>query len=204
MTNTNQLMAEKFNQETDCLNRIFSRQIQSAAYSDIMKQKFMKGMPSYMEKLANAYCYDCCYIISLNKYLKRWRVYINNNENLIKNITDVRYKISQCKSLINNKFEFIGDEKYWHLCGCSDLNKQIEEDVEYEKKLENNELDEQFEEQHKERMSWRTDFYKILYELDQHLYYFKSIPHKTYRDNILFEIMSATNQDCVNEILKYL
>lgn len=126
MTITNELMVEKFNQETVYLNRIFSRQIQSAAYSDIMKSTFMKGMPSYMEKLVNTHCYDCCYIISLNEYLKCWRVYINNNENLINNITDVRNKISQCKFLINNKFEFIGDEKYWNLCGCSDLNKQIE------------------------------------------------------------------------------
>lgn len=70
--------------------------------------------------------------------------------------------------------------------------------------MKNNEIDEQFEQAHKERMSWRTDFYKQLYELDQHLYYFQKIPHRIYRDSILFELMSATNEDCVNKILEYL
>lgn len=204
MDKTSELMSQKFNQETNCLNRLFSRQLQSAAYSDEMKNQFINGMPDYMIKSVNNCCYDCCYIISLNEYLNRWRVYINNNNDLIGNIEDIRHKISQCKSIINNKFELIGDEKYWFLCGCSDLNKQIEEDVAYENYLEINQHDEEFEERHKKTMAWRTDFYKHLYDLDQHLHYFVKIPHKVYRDSILFELMTATNMDCVNKILEYL
>lgn len=204
MYNTSELMHQHFGNETECLNRIFSRQIQSAAYSELMKFKFMNGMPDYMEKLANSYCYDCCYVVSLNEYLKRWRVFINNNSSLIGFVDDMRDKISQCKSIINNKYEFIGDEKFWYMCGCSDLDKQIEEDIEYEKKMDNNETDEIFELQYKERINWRINYYKQLYDLDQHLCYFQTIPHKNYRDNILFELMSATNEDCVNKILEYL
>ena len=204
MTNTSEILSNTFNQETECLNRLFTRKIRSAAYTDSMNIEFMSDMPFYMTKIVDNYCYDCCYIIVLNKYLIRWRVYINNTTELISYIDVMRHKILQCKTIINNKFEFIGDEKYWYLCGCSELDKQIEEDAEYQKYVETNEIDEDFEQQHKERMSWRTDFYKELYNLDQHLYYFKNIPHKSYRDNILFELMTATNSDCVNNIIKYL
>jgi hypothetical protein len=204
MDNTNEIILTTFNQETESLNRIFSRVIRSAADTDATKVEFMNGMPDYMKNLIDTLCYDCCYIISLNKYLNRWRVYINNNSELIGYIDNMREKISQCKSTINNKYEFIGHEHFWYMCGCGDLDKQIEEDVEYEKYVETNEISEEFEYIHCARMFWRTNYYKQLYELDQHLHYFKTIPHKNYRDNILFELMSATNEDSVNKILEYL
>lgn len=201
---TESIMSEKFNKETECLNRLFSRHIRSAAYTDSMNIEFMKGMPFYMTNIVDNYCYDCCYIIVLNQYLTRWRVYINNTSDLIDCIDDMRHKISQCKKILTNRFELIGDEPHWHLCGCSNLNREMDENAEYENHLMLKLVDENFEEGYKERMSWRTNYYKYLYELDQHLHYFHVIPHKNYRNNILFELMTATNVDCVNKILEYL
>lgn len=198
------IMSEKFNQETECLNWLYSRPIRSAAYTDCMNIEFMRGMPFYMTSIVDNYCYDCCCIIGLNKYLTRWRVYINNTNELIGYIDVMRHKISQCKNILTNRFELMGDNQYWHLCGCSNLNKEMDEIVEYENYLRLKSVDEKFEEGYKERISWRTNYYKCLYELDQHLHYFRVIPHKNYRDNILFELMSATNIDCVNKILEYL
>lgn len=200
---TTPIMSE-FNQETECLNRLFLRQIRSASYTVSMNIEFMREMPFYMRNIVDIYCYDCCYIIILNKYLHRWRDYINNTNNLIHHIDDMRHKISQSKQILTDRVELMSDEPHWHLCGCSNVDKEIDENAEYENYLRMKTLDEKFEEEYKERISWRTNYYKYLYELDQHLHYFKTIPHKIYRDNILFELMSATNVDCVKKIIEYL
>ena len=201
---TKDIISEKFNQETECLNRIFSRKIRSSAYTDSMNIEFMKGMPFYMTNIFDNCCYDCCYIVILNEYLRRWRVYINNTSELIGYIDDMRHKFFQCKQILTNRFELIGDEPYWYMCGCSNFNRETDENVEYQNYLKTKCVDENFEEEYKERISWRTNYYKYLYKLDQHLHYFRTIPHKNYRDNILFELIGSTNIDCVNKILEYL
>ena len=53
MDKTTEIMSQKFNQETICVNRLFSRQLQSAAYSNEMKNLFINGMPDYMINSVN-------------------------------------------------------------------------------------------------------------------------------------------------------
>lgn len=203
------IMRNSFTNDTNCLYKILTRYIELSSFNVRVRDEFKKDMPLYMLSLINNHCYDCASICILNEYLKRWRVYINNNDDLVGFRYDILNLVSEAKKSINERFVFMGDKKYWYLCGCSDEKKMYSEDTILQEYIKNNKdnsslEEEEFEREHKLRMSWRTNFYTELYKLDQHIKYYKKTPHKVYRGTVLFGMIKKTNMDCSMTILEYL
>jgi hypothetical protein len=202
------IMRETFTKETNCLYRILYNYIESSAFNIKMSDDFKKDMPSYMLNMSDKYCYDCASICILNEYLNRWRVYINNKEDLVGFKYEILKNVSDAKKSINERFIFMGNEKYWYLCGCSNKEKMYVEDFILQEYIKNNKEDltlvEDFEREHKINMNWRTNFYTELYNLDQHIHYYKTTPHTVYRGKVLSWIIEKTNNDCSGGILEYL
>lgn len=193
---------DEFIKETRALERIFSRELNSMALTDVMKKEFENNTLPY-KNITIKYCYNCCCIITLNEYLKKWKIYINNNIKLVNEIDALRKKKLFCENLIKDRFELLQDENNWNLCGCSDFNREQEEIYYYNKYLKDKK-NIQLENEYMKKIIWRTNYITELVELENQIDYFKRIPHKVYRDNILFELMTATNMDCVSKILEYL
>lgn len=202
------VMRDAFIRDSNCLYRILNNYMDSQAINYKVRDDFKKDMPLYMLNMSEKYCYDCASICVLNEYLKRWRVYINNKDDLVGFKYDILKNVYDAKKSINERFIFMGNEKNWHLCGCSNKKKMYEEDTILKEFIENNKDDltvlEEFEREQAITMKWRTNFYTELYKLDMHIHYYKTTPHKVYRGRVLSWIVDKTNKDCSGGILEYL
>ena len=87
---------DNFIKETVSLEYIFSRKINSMAITHVMKQSFENITFPY-KNITIKYCYNCCCIITLTEYLKKWKIYINNNIKLVNEIDALRKKNSFVK-----------------------------------------------------------------------------------------------------------
>jgi hypothetical protein len=216
--------------EAEFMDRIFYRYMVFNAISKKMRNDIRDGMPDYLTDVCGIYCKTCATIIGLNKFLDKWRIFINTHEELLgyrEYITDkILETINEVKERLS--YDSFHDELFLSfpgLCGCSNFNRYLEETTLWNNHVRTYKAGGTFEgfiidessnlycvtcNTHNEyknifedTLSWRNDLNKQLKHLLSHQDYFKQVPHKVYRD-ILIPLTFSLNKDCVNIITGFL
>lgn len=221
-----------FDLEAESMDKVFYKYMLFNAISKKMQNDIRYGMPDYLSVICGTYCKNCATIICLNKFLDKWRVFINNQDELLgyrEYITDkILETIYEINEIFGHNIRFNNEMflRFPHLCGCSNFNRYIKEGNIWNNHIrsykggkfegfiidEHNNISTVICNTHDEYknifesklFSWRNDLNKNLKHLLLHKDYFKRIPHKVYRDNILIPLTFVLNRDCVNIIIEFL
>ena len=216
--------------EAEIMDRIFYRYMVFNAISKKMRNDIRDGIPDYLSDICGTYCKECATIMCLNKFLDKWRVFINSHEELLGYREYITDKISETINEINERLSYdsFHDEMFLRfpgLCGCTNFNRYVKETTLWNNHIktyksgkfegliidEDNKVSTVICNTHDEyknifdsTLFWRNDLNKHLKHLLLHHDYFKRLPHKVYRDNILLPLTFALNSDCVNIIIGFL
>lgn len=232
-SNTKMCETNLFNKECEFMDRIFYKYQTMRSIYKKKREEMKSEMPEYMSCVCGIYCKDCAEIMSLNGFLNKWRVFINNREEFL---YYKEYIVSMMIKTIENiteRFSYYQERiSLGYLCGCKDYDRYDKENIEWDKYIretngQGNEgyiiidnlssnsrlskerikitcnTSDEFKSEFKRSLIWRNDLNNELDILKKHLKYFKIIPHNSYR-NILVKITLVTNSDCVKNIIEYL
>ena len=216
---------EQFDMEAEFMDRVFYKYMIMLSIYKKKKDDIKEGMPDYMFSVCGEYCKDCATGISLNGFLNKWKIFINNREDLLHYKEYITGKLTEYIDNIIIRFSYYDNCSLRDLCGCVNYNREIKENKIWKDYIEDTKgtgvsgyivLDnlqmisihcnssDEYKNKFKNSLKWRTDLNKYLGLLREHLNYFKRVPHKNYRDNILIPLIFATNNDCVKNIIQYL
>lgn len=200
-----------FDNDAEFMDRIFYRFMVFNAISIKVRDNIRQGMPDYLLDICGIYCKDCTTVMALNRFLDKWKIYINNEEHFLTYKEYIIGKISETINQIKERYDSFDDTSFKHLCGCTNFDRGIEEDILWRNHMQSykhgvitSSSHEEYKNIFEGSLAWRNDLNKHLNKLNSHLDYFKRVPHKVYRDNILVPLTFATNSDCVNTIIGFL
>lgn len=169
---------------------------------DSREKQPVQPLSIYM-KVCHKFCYDCSVVMCLNLFLTKWRDFINNNEDCLHYREYILGKSQQCIRDLNERFSF-SKYRFNELCGCTDDLRSSIKEIQWTEYISRNVIDEDYEIQFEKSLSWQNNLGSHMRELNKHLNYFKQVPHKVYRNNILVPLVFKLNNDCVGNIIQYL